>query len=59
MFGPIVKEERFGFITLEVGDIKSNQSKILEGLGKLLETSVVEHKLSRRPVRLLPPKLFM
>jgi len=53
-----VKEDRFGFISLEANVVKSNHSNILKGLTKLSETNLVEHKLSRRPVRLIPPKLF-
>lgn len=58
MFYETAKEERFGIITLKVDVIKSNQSKIKKGLSKL-ETSVIEHKLSRRPARLIPPKLLL
>ena len=59
MIYEIAIEERFGFITLEVDVIKSNQSEIMKGLAKLLETSMIEHKLSRRPARLIPAKYFL
>ena len=59
MYYEVAKEERFGFITLEVDVKKSNQSKIMKGLAKLVEPSVIEHKLSGRPARLIPPKLLL
>ncbi len=44
MYYEIEIEERFGFITLEVNVLKSNiyKSKIMKGLAKLVETSMIE-----------------
>ena len=48
----LVKEERFGFITLKADVVKSNQSKTTQNL-------TIKHELSGRPARLLPPKLLL